>query len=72
MTAVIVAAIQSNAASFAIDGANSDMSARAVKVTASPSNVDLMRRAFVRLLGITPRAYRELRHGGVGGNGEDL
>jgi transcriptional regulator GlxA family with amidase domain len=27
------------------------------------SNVDLMRRAFVRLLGITPRAYRDLSQG---------
>ena len=26
------------------------------------SNVDVMRRAFVRLLGITPRRYRELAH----------
>ena len=25
-------------------------------------NVDVMRRAFVRLLGITPRRYRELAH----------
>ena len=30
-------------------------------------NVDLMRRAFVRVLGITPRRYREVAHHAVGG-----
>jgi transcriptional regulator GlxA family with amidase domain len=30
-------------------------------------SVDLMRRAFVRLLGITPRRYREIAEESVGG-----
>ena len=34
--------------------------------TAGFGSVDVMRRAFVRLLGITPRRYRELAEQAVG------
>jgi hypothetical protein len=33
-----------------------------LRTTPGLGNVDVMRRAFVRLLGITPRRYRELAH----------
>jgi transcriptional regulator GlxA family with amidase domain len=39
----------------------SDGSLKAVASAAGFGNVDVMRRAFVRLIGITPRRYRELR-----------
>jgi transcriptional regulator GlxA family with amidase domain len=38
----------------------SDGSLKAVASAAGFGNVDVMRRAFVRLIGITPRRYREL------------
>jgi transcriptional regulator GlxA family with amidase domain len=37
-----------------------------VASTAGFGSVDVMRRAFVRLLGITPRRYRELGEQSVG------
>jgi transcriptional regulator GlxA family with amidase domain len=37
-----------------------------VAPTAGFGNVDVMRRAFVRLLGITPRRYRELAERSTG------
>ena len=36
-------------------------SLKAVASAAGFGNVDVMRRAFVRLIGVTPRRYRELR-----------
>jgi transcriptional regulator GlxA family with amidase domain len=39
----------------------SDGNLKSVASAAGFGNVDVMRRAFVRLLGITPRRYRELR-----------
>jgi len=38
----------------------SDGGLKRVAATAGFGSVDVMRRAFVRLLGITPRRYREL------------
>jgi transcriptional regulator GlxA family with amidase domain len=40
---------------------HSDGNLKSVAAAAGFGNVDVMRRAFVRLLGITPRRYRELR-----------
>jgi transcriptional regulator GlxA family with amidase domain len=37
-----------------------DRSLKHVAAAAGFGNIDVMRRAFVRLLGITPRRYREL------------
>jgi transcriptional regulator GlxA family with amidase domain len=37
-----------------------------VASTAGFGSVDVMRRAFVRLLGITPRRYRELAEHSIG------
>jgi len=39
----------------------SDGNLKSVASAAGFGNIDVMRRAFVRLLGITPRRYRELR-----------
>ena len=37
-----------------------DRGLKAVAAASGFSSIDLMRRAFVRLLGITPRRYREI------------
>jgi transcriptional regulator GlxA family with amidase domain len=42
---------------------HTDKGLKQVAAATGFSNVDVMRKAFVRLLGLTPRRYRELSHG---------